>query len=187
MIAVSRRRPARLDADTRAVAAKAWEFVQGEIHHAERVLPGPDYCGHVGWRICCQATTFDPHRSSLRTWAACVARHAIVDARRAHNPLGCRRCASHPRLDAPHVGRLDGLLVFLAGPDEITARETADEARRLLGTLTPRERAVMWGVYAEGRGDADVGVRLGISRKKVGRIRRLALARLRGQEGVQDA
>lgn len=170
-----RRRPAPLTTAQQALASEAWGYVADLAARAERRCPATCASAEVACRIVRTIGTYDPSRSSLKSWAFRQARGAILDAQRSSFPAGARR---HTK--APPTQRLDicGEDDHPVAPDDREAVDEEDAIRHLLRGLLPREREIVRATVIDGEPLSVVADRLGCTDSQVCRLRAGALERL---------
>lgn len=170
-----RRRPTALTPEQQALAAEAWSCVEVAVMRLDRKFPAACISAEVACRITRLIPTFDPRRSSLRTWAGIQARGAIRDAQRGCHPAGARRRPSKHGT----ISLADLVLDPAVTHDPPSEWVEMEAARHLLRGLRPDERdSVLCSIVGE-ETVAAIGARHGVSESRASQLRTAALAWLR--------
>jgi RNA polymerase sigma-70 factor (ECF subfamily) len=110
-----------------------------------------DVAQETALRLCQSAPTYDPCRSSARTWVGRIVRNQVIDVLRRRSKRRLQGLGSHD----PGSDR----------DDPATAAERAEECglvRQALGALKPAERAALLLRYEAGLSYAELGQALGV-------------------------
>jgi DNA-directed RNA polymerase specialized sigma subunit len=92
------------------------------------------------------------------------------------------RMTRRERLRSKHTVSIHSLLTEPASPGFLDSVIAASEFAALLEKLTPIERIVVRAIVEVGRSHEEVGAQIGMPKKSVGRIKRRALAKIRGRK-----
>ena len=145
-----------------------YNYIYSQLLHRERT---EDLVSDIFLKAMRNYDRYDPAIASVRTWLTNIAKNALIDE---YRKAGIR---NHESLDADEANRPDEPSYEDEYP--IFQEAEAEEVRRLLEKLTPKERELVAMLYFEKMKNEEVGQVLGINAKAVCERHRRLLVKMR--------
>lgn len=171
----------KLTPEQAELAAEAWKY--GQIlagKFAETCLAKLDYDGPVALRLVEKIPSFDPAKSSLKTWAYNQAWYACMDVRRTQiSPTVRRVNKRRAKIISIHFV-VDGVRPeeVLVAPESDPEIDIDDEVLRLLSPLDKKSRVIVHAAIAMGRRQKDVAIQLGFHESWISQVVKKSLVTL---------
>lgn len=140
-----------------------WRYVRSRV---PTDADAEDVTSQVFERALASWGTYDTGRGSVGAWISGIARHTTADWWRKHG----REVPTAERVDGPSDDDPEG---------EVLRSQGADEVRRLLGLLTPREREAVALRFGSELTSAEIGAVLGVSATAARMLVHRGVSRLR--------
>lgn len=154
--------------------APVWRYVRARVPSDP---DAEDVTSQVFERAISAWSGYDPERGSVGAWLTGIARHTIADWWRRHGREVPTEVPPERWAGAGVTGREEAAYDDPEG--EALRRHGADDLRRHLGLLTPREREAVALRFGSELTSAEIGERLGISATAARMLVHRGIARLR--------
>lgn len=144
--------------------------IYGYLVHTGSCTPadGENLLQEIWLAVWTKATLFEPTRASARTWIFAMARHALIDFKRAAT-------REHRAYEQYFFENEDSFIV----DDNHAERSDGDKTAALLEQLPPEQTQVLLMAYVEGKSHRDIARELGLPVGTVKSRLRLGFSRVR--------